>query len=110
MSKQGIIILILSFVLVIGSFIGLKIHLNYNEEIITITVKDKERVHSEYNSKYLVWDTEGNVYQVTDALLRLQFDSSDRYGYLIIGEEYEITVVGARVRVLSWYKNIVKIN
>ena len=84
---------------------------SFNDENYTITVTDKERVADSNNSKYLIFgeDDDGKLYvfENTDAWLRGKFDSSDVYGKIKIGSTYEFTVVGYRVPIFSWYKNII---
>lgn len=39
----------------------------------------------------------------------MKFDSSDVYGELEIGNSYEVRVVGWRIPLLSWYRNIIDV-
>jgi hypothetical protein len=47
------------------------------------------------------------VFQDTDSYLRGKLNSSDVYARLEIGTVWDLTAVGRRVRLLSWYPNIV---
>jgi hypothetical protein len=75
----------------------------------TITV-DRMWIKSvgEGSQKYLVSDTDGVVYEITDSLPLLQFDASNRWAKINVGKTYEIVTYGWRNYFLSWYKNIVK--
>lgn len=85
-----------------------------NTQTYVVTVQSKERVTLNQNrSKYLVYsiDDAGNsmVFEVTDSLLRLRFDSADTYNLIAIGGKYEFTTGGYRVPPLSMYPNIYEI-
>ncbi len=83
----------------------------YNDTTYTITITDKERVNDGETSKYLIFGKDPNgetmVFENTDTLMRGKFNSSTIYGNLEIGKTYEITVIGFRVPILSWYQNII---
>jgi hypothetical protein len=100
------IILIILFVIGFGTYGAIY----YNSaETITITVVDKERVLTGDASKYLVF-TEDEVFENTDELLFLKFNSSDIYRDLDPGQTYNVVVVGWRVPFLSMYRNIIAIS
>lgn len=103
----------LAWMIAISLLVGLPVGgiyvFNYNYEELTIVVQEKERVIDSSGSNYLVWTEEGEVFKVSDALFRWEFNASDRYGKLTEGNTYNITVVGLRVNIFSWYRNIVKI-
>lgn len=86
--------------------------MNFNDTKYTVTITDKERTHSD-DEKYLVFgeDPDGNVmvFENTDNLLRGKWDSSNFQGELRIGKTYEVTVIGYRVPLFSWYENIIDI-
>lgn len=77
-------------------------------ETVTFTVTDKERVVKSESSKYLVF-TDSESFENTDCFLRFKFNSSDIQGRLKRGKTYKAVVYGWRVPVLSWCRNIVKI-
>lgn len=85
---------------------------SFNDTRYTVTITDKERTHSG-SEKYLVFteDSDGNVmvFENSDSLLRWKWDSSNLQGELKIGNTYEVTVVGYRVPLFSWYENIISI-
>ena len=71
------------------------------------TVKNKERVTQGQSSKYLVYTDKG-VYENTDSLLNMKFNSSDVYNNLDVGKSYKCDVYGWRVPFMSMYQNIVR--
>ena len=74
-----------------------------------ITIKKTERIITSYGekSKYLIYAEDG-VYENTDNILRMKFNSSDVYGQLQNGKTYMCDTYGWRVPLLSIYPNIVK--
>ena len=74
----------------------------------TITVNKTERVNSRDNSssKYLVYAKEG-VFENTDSLLRLKFNSSDVYNSILPEQTYVCDTYGWRIPFFSTYPNIV---
>ncbi|MEU7911370.1 hypothetical protein [Microbispora bryophytorum] len=75
----------------------------------TATIESKERVcESRSSCRYLVWTDQG-VYEDTDALWSLKFDSSDIYGALQVGHTYRLKVNGWRTQLTSSYPNILAI-
>lgn len=80
---------------------------------VTLTV-DSKWVKGVYGSqKYLVSGKNSNgeevVYEVTDNLFALRFNSSDIYAEIKEGNTYKMTVGGYRVQLFSWYPNIYSI-
>lgn len=81
---------------------------------------DKRTVYAEVTGKavkgqegkYLIYtvDKQGipQVYEITDSLLKLRFDSSDVYAGIKEGSVYNFEVCGERVRIFSLYPNIYK--
>lgn len=86
---------------------------SFNDHKYTIKITDKERINKDDESKYLIFgenETEqGLVFENTDSLLRVKFNSSNIYSKLKVGNTYEITVVGYRVPFMSWYENIIDV-
>lgn len=100
--------------IVIGIIVGIFMW-NYkitygNVQTLEITVKDKyiKRSGSE-KDKYLVVDTEGNTYQITDLTFKGKWNSTDLYNQLDIGQTYKIETSGIRNGFLSLYSNINKV-
>lgn len=80
-----------------------------SQETLTIDVLDKERIGLSSDSyKYLIYSSD-EVFENTDTHLFLKYRSSDLQRDLSVGEEYTVTVVGWRVPILSWHRNILKI-
>lgn len=107
--KLKTIAYIFVFILVIGfTFVT-----SFNDKTYTVTVTDKERVNKSDSSKYLVFCEDENgevlVFENTDELLRLKFNSSTVQGTIKQGGKYKLTVVGFRVPFLSMYQNIIKV-
>lgn len=112
--KKSFAIKIVVFFLIIIGFLYL---FEYSPKTYTVTVTEKERVTQkngdEYTSKYLIFcdgeNGESLVFENTDTIFHLKFNSSNVYGQLKEGKQYEITVVGVRIPFLSTYQNIIKI-
>ena len=104
-----ILIAIIGFGLYSASYHG-------TDEIITITVTDKERITEssgsgkdlQVTSKYLVF-TENETFENTDNLIFGKFNSSDIQGKLKIGSTYKVKVAGWRLEYISSYRNIIEI-
>lgn len=105
---------ILICVIIIGLIIGLFVwdyKITYgNVQNLEITVKDKyiKRSGSE-KDKYLIVDTDGNTYQITDLGFKGKWNSTDLYNKLDIGKTYKIETSGIRSGFMSLYPNINKI-
>ncbi len=111
-TKKVNAIFIIVILLVIIS-IGVDIICNAHESTYIITITDKERIAEGSNSKYLVFgnDDNGNVlvFENTDTFWRFKWNSSNIQGELILGNRYQITVVGFRVPLFSMYENIIAV-
>jgi hypothetical protein len=86
------------------------LYYNTKQTVTGVTVTGKERITLNStegtSSKYLIF-TDQEVFENTDSLLFLKFNSSDVYGKLRPDQVCEFTVVGRRVNFLSWYRNII---
>ena len=105
-AKMGGVAIILAIVFVIGPCVY-----RGSEDTITITVQEKERVEGrsrEDGSKYLVWSTKGECFEVTDSWSYMNCRASDRYGRLRPGKTYRCKVAGWRIGCASSYRNIVE--
>lgn len=104
----GIVIIILA--LIVGGFWWHWKTTYGNQKTIEITVKDKyiKRSGSE-DDKYLVVDTDGNTYEITDLTWLGKWNSTDLYNQLEINNKYKIETSGIRNGFLSLYPNINKI-
>ena len=83
-----------------------------NKREFTVIVTDKAVKNSDSGSKYLIYAEDDKaaiqVFEITDSLLALRFNSSDVYAALKVGHRYKLTVSGSRNRLLSWYPNIME--
>ena len=79
---------------------------------VEVKISDKERITtgsgSDISSKFLVY-TENEVFENTDALMVLKFNSADVQNDLKVDSTYNVKVIGWRVPFLSMYRNIIKI-
>lgn len=80
-------------------------------EYVTVTVTDKGiKRAGKSGDKYLIYTKDDNnkaeVFEITDSLVAMQFNSSDIYAGLEIGRKYRLKVGGSRNQLLSWYPNI----
>lgn len=99
------IIIVVIFVVGIGiSMIGYS-----NTEEIKITVMDKYIKRSGDYDKYMVVDTLGNAYEISDLMFIGKFNSTDLYNQLKIGHTYIVSISGVRNNFFSMYKNINRI-
>lgn len=82
-----------------------------NRDTTVATVGKSERVCSGGQvgtCRYLVF-TDRGVFENTDSLWNMKFDSSDMYAKISPNKTYEFYVVGWRIPFLSMYKNILNI-
>lgn len=87
-----------------------------DRETVTVLVTEKDIVRhgsgdtsSDY---YMVWTTRNGVeevFTVNDSLIEGNWDTSDDYGRIHVGECYEFEVYGWRIQFMSNYRNIVSI-
>lgn len=81
----------------------------HNPRIETVVVTDKSiKLSSKQDVEYLVY-TDNGVYEISDQLFMLKFNSSDIYSSISIGDTITIKVSGVRVHVMSTYPNIIKV-
>lgn len=101
----AIVVFIIVVILVVGiSMIGYS-----NTEEIKITVMDKYIKRSGDYDKYMVVDTLGNAYEISDLMFIGKFNSTDLYNQLKIGHTYIVSISGVRNNFFSMYKNINRI-
>ena len=80
-----------------------------NNQEIEITVNDKYIKRSGETDIYLVVDENKNTYKITDLFFKFKFNSTDIYNELEIGKTYKVKTSGFRIKVLSEYPNINKV-
>lgn len=89
-------------------FVGFGIAGLIHKEKVTAKVTDKTRItEREGNGYYLIF-TDEETFKDSDSLFYGKFNSSDLYGKIKIGKEYDFIVTGFRIPILSMYRNIVK--
>ena len=80
-----------------------------NPATFEITVAEKHPEIKNNQTFYVVLDSDGNAYKIDDLLLLGKFNSTDLYAKLEVGKAYRIETTGYRIRFLSEYPNINKI-
>jgi hypothetical protein len=105
LGKIGIVLVLLFMVGCTGACYSVP---RITKDVITVKVKEKERVNTSFSSKYLIF-TETEVLTNDDDFFIWKFDSSDLYGDIEEGKTYKFYVYGWRIPFLSWYRNITKI-
>lgn len=78
-----------------------------NEQELTVTIDDKERIVGNKSSYYLIFTDTGS-FKISDQFFYWKFNSSDLYGGLKRKSKYKITTHGYRIPFLSSYPNIEK--
>lgn len=98
------IIVVLTILMFCGLFNG---YLNNQER--KITVSDKYIKRSGEKDIYLVVDENKNTYKITDLFFKFKFNSTDLYNELEEGKTYKVKTSGFRIKILSEYPNINKV-
>jgi len=84
---------------------------NFNDQTYVVVITGQQRIVSGGNSYYLIFarDLEGNYFEFrnVDNWLRGKFNSSSFQNQIHEGYTYELTVIGFRFYLFSWYKNII---
>lgn len=104
---EWVLIAILAASVVLGSLTGGLKNLVGNE-VLTAKVVKSERVCKNDVCKYLVF-TKDEVFENTDTVWRLKWNSSDLYAQIENGGTYSFKVYGVRFGYFSWYRNIVSV-
>lgn len=105
--KESIIIVFVA-ILIVGLIASAPIYAYGTRDTVMCSVSEKERVVTSESSKYLIF-CEHIVLQNTDSLWYWKWDSSNVYGNLKVGEQYELDVYGLRIPFFSMYQNIIAI-
>lgn len=105
--KFGTVFFILLFVI----FILNKAIIEYGtvEQIENVVITDRERIRHDGQDKYLIF-TENEVFENTDTIWFLKFNSTDYYNQLSPGKTCDLTVNKFRIAFLSYYRNIIDYN
>lgn len=115
--RKTVCVMIVFTIVFIVLGVVISIPFNFNDHEYTVIVTDKERIVSgggeNTDSKYLIFaddiNGESKVFENTDTLFRLKWNSSNFQGQLKVGHKYKITVVGFRLSFMSIYENIIKV-
>ncbi len=110
MNNKGYIGVLVTLIVILGICVvvyGVAYSLTLGNE--TITIKEKWIKYEGQGAKYLVGSEDGQVFQITDSIIKWRFDSSNLYADLDEGETYTVNTQGWRFAVLSDYKNILEI-
>lgn len=103
------ILAIVVFIIVVIFVVGISMIGYSNTEEIKITVMDKYIKRSGNYDKYMVVDTLGNAYEISDLMFIGKFNSTDLYNQLKVGHTYIVSISGVRNNFFSMYKNINRI-
>ena len=74
----------------------------------TITIKEKWVKYQGDDAKYLISSENGQVFQITDTLIKWRWDGSNLYASLEEGQTCRIKTQGWRFGFFSDYKNILE--
>lgn len=80
-----------------------------NSQQLEITISDKYIKRKGQEDIYLIVDDNKNTYKITDLFLKFKFNSTDIYNELEIGKTYKVKTSGFRIKILSEYPNINKV-
>ena len=102
---------------IIGAIILLGIGGNFtlhgNKTEYKVIITDKQVKRKDKSDKYLIFtkteNGETRVFENTDSLIEMKFNSSDVYAELEIGKEYTIKTYGYRIPMMSSYENIIEV-
>jgi len=82
------------------------------KEEVTFTINKSERVTTgsgdSLSSKYLIF-TENEVFENSDTLWYMKWNSSDLYAKMVEGKRYKAEVYGFRIPFISSYRNIISL-
>lgn len=107
MKKLILNIALLAIILLIIVVLMFSEYLNNQEREITVT--DKYIKRSGEADIYLIVDENKNTYKITDLFFKFKFNSTDLYNELEKGNTYKVKTSGFRIKILSQYPNINKI-
>ena len=102
--KKNIVIISIVLLYIISSII--MIYFTKFEK--TIRVSEKYIRPSKY-SNFRIVDDKNNTYIVTDSVFFLEFNSSDDYGIVQVGQTYKIYGYWFRLPFMSWFPMIYKL-
>ena len=87
--------------------IGFAVAANTHEETHkACLVESKDRAGKRDGGSDMRVYTSCGVFEVSDAVLRGRFNSADVYAQLVEGRRYDVTTVGYRIPLISWFPNV----
>lgn len=102
-----VFVIILVALSVVTIIINSTFYIGNKQEKIVVIKKLEIKPYKD-DSKYLVFTENNGIFEITDSIIYMRFDSSDMFNKFEIGRKYKITTYGKRVRLFSIYKNILK--
>lgn len=102
-------IVIVVIVIIFGAIFGVVFNGYLNSQSKEIIVSDKYIKRVNDKDVYLVVDEDKNTYKISDLFFKLKFNSTDIYNQLEKDERYKIHTTGFRIKFLSEYPNINKV-
>ena len=106
MEELGSLIIITIIITLIFMIYPISYALTSGKEVIVI--KEKWVKYHGDDAKYLISSTNGQVFQITDTIIKWRWDSSNLYADLDTGETCNIKTQGWRFPLFSDYKNILE--
>jgi hypothetical protein len=103
---MGIITIIIGLILIAFFIYGILYAITEGSE--TIKIKEKWIKYHGDDAKYLVSSTNGQVFQITDTIIKWRWDSSNLYASIDEGDKCTIKTQGWRFPLFSDYKNILE--
>ena len=100
------VIIIIFIVIVIASFFSNLILFFTKSFEHTITIKDKSILSNRSNSTYRIVDTNNNIYNVVNVWFIGDFNRSEDYYFVNIGQTYKVKGYGIRIDALGIYPSI----
>ena len=107
LNKKGLIGILLIIVIAV-LLITYPVSYAFTSGEETITIKDKWVKYHGNDAKYLVSSEDGQVFEITDSIIRWRFDSSNLYADIDVDNSYDISYQGWRFAIMSDYKNILE--
>lgn len=108
--KTGVVLIIIFTIALIG-LITLFPH--FIRKTYRVTITNKRIIKRDNTDKYLIYcqteDGKIKVFENTNNLLELKFNSEDLYWTLSINRKYEIAAYGFNIPLLLRYQNIVNV-
>lgn len=98
------IALVVTFIVIIFLIPVVAYYMSNFEKVITI--RDKYTRYRRRGSNYNVVDTEGNIYQVDNLWFKGDFNRSNDYVAVTVGDTYKVKGYGYRIGMMHAYQKI----